>query len=316
MWLIEMPQVSVIVPNYNHAPYLRQRLDSILDQTFQDFEVIVIDDHSTDNSREVMESYRNHPKVSRIVYNEQNSGSAFRQWVKGITLAQGEWVWIAESDDWAEPTFLETMMRAVTKNPSCGLAYSWSYRTDEQGNLLWEVPDKKEVKLYQGETFIREKLLLSNVIVNVSACLFKRELFQPEHVKLYENMRLCGDWFFYVLLAEQADVVVEKLPLNYCRRHGTNISESAEAKGLTLLEGADVLDYIVNHYPIKKSEYARFWGRQWAKYSRIWSFSEGTNSAIYRRFREKYKAVIAYYEIYRLRNLFRNAKSNRSNADL
>lgn len=308
MWLTEMPQVSVIVPNYNHAPYLRQRLDSILEQTFQDFELIVIDDCSTDNSREVMEAYRNHPKVSQIVYNEKNSGSAFRQWVKGIKLAQGEWVWIAESDDWVEPTFLETIMKAVTENPSYGLAYCWSYRTDEQGNLLWEVPDKKEVKRYRGEEFIREKLLLSNVIVNVSACIFKRELFQPERVSLYENMRLCGDWLFYVLLAEQADVVAVKSPLNYCRRHGTNISESAEAKGLTFLEGASVLDYIVEHYQIRSKDYARFWGRQWAKYSRIWSFSEETNSAIYRRFREKYKAVIAYYEIYRLRNLFRKCQ--------
>lgn len=301
-------KVSIIIPNYNHAPYLRQRIDSILGQTFRDFEVIVIDDCSNDNSRKVIESYQSNPKIIQAVYNEQNSGSAFRQWVNGIALAKGEWVWIAESDDWAEPTFLERMTAAIEQHPSCGLAYCWSYRTDEKGELLWEVPDRKEVKRYPGKTFIREKLLLSNVIVNVSACIFKRELFHTESVSLYENMRLCGDWLFYVLLAEQADVVAVKSPLNYCRRHGTNISESAEAKGLTFLEGASVLDYIVEHYQIRSRDYSRFWGRQWAKYSRIWSFSEETNSAICRRFREKYKAVIAYYEIYRLRNLFRKCQ--------
>lgn len=299
MWLTEMSQVSVIVPNFNHAPYLRQRLDSILEQTFQDFELIVIDDCSTDNSHEVIESYHSHPKVSQIVYNERNSGSAFRQWVNGITQAQGEWVWIAESDDWAEPTFLETMMRAVTEHPTCGLAYCWSYRTDEKGTLLWDVPDKKEVKLYRGETFIREKLLFSNVLVNVSACLFKRELFKPECVTLYEQMRLCGDWFFYVLLAEQANVVVVKSPMNYCRRHGTNISESAEAKGLTFLEGAEVLDYIVDRYHIKQLEYARFWGRQWAKYRRIWNFSSETNAAVRKRFALQHPGIYLYYLIYR-----------------
>lgn len=303
-----MPTVSVIVPNYNHAPYLRQRMESILGQTFQDFEVIIVDDCSLDDSREVIESYRNHPKVSQIVYNEENSGSAFRQWVKGIALAKGEWIWVAESDDWAEPNFLETMMRAVTENPSSGLAYCWSYRTDEQGILLWEVPNKKEVKLHQGEAFVREKLVLSNVLVNVSACLFKRELFKPECISLYENMRLCGDWFFYVLLAEQADVVEVKTPMNYCRRHGTNISESAETKGLSFLEGADVLDYIVNRYQIRQSEYARFWGRQWAKYRKIWSFSDDTNKAIRLRFREKHKAIIAYYYVYLVRNLFRRCQ--------
>ena len=69
-----MPTVSVIVPNYCHAPYLEQRIESILQQTFQDFELILLDDCSTDGSREILERYRNHPKVSGIFYNERNSG--------------------------------------------------------------------------------------------------------------------------------------------------------------------------------------------------------------------------------------------------
>lgn len=77
-----MPTVSVIVPNYCHAPYLEQRIESILQQTFQDFELILLDDCSTDGSREILERYRNHPKVSGIFYNERNSGSPFKQWKK------------------------------------------------------------------------------------------------------------------------------------------------------------------------------------------------------------------------------------------
>jgi Glycosyltransferases involved in cell wall biogenesis len=102
--------VTVIIPNFNHAAFLKQRIESVLNQTFQDFEMIVIDDCSADESREVIEAYRNHPKVSQVVYNEQNSGSAFKQWVKGVALAKGDWIWIAESDDWAEHDFLERMM--------------------------------------------------------------------------------------------------------------------------------------------------------------------------------------------------------------
>ena len=102
-----MPTVSVIIPNYNHAPFLKQRIESVLNQSFQDFEMILIDDCSTDGSREIIESYRNNPHVSHIVYNDSNSGSAFLQWNKGIELAKGDWIWVAESDDYAEPTFLE-----------------------------------------------------------------------------------------------------------------------------------------------------------------------------------------------------------------
>ena len=98
--------VSVIIPNYCHARFLNQRIDSVLNQTYSDYEVIILDDCSTDNSREIIESYRNHPKISHIVYNEKNSGSTFIQWEKGFELARGEYIWIAESDYVARSTFL------------------------------------------------------------------------------------------------------------------------------------------------------------------------------------------------------------------
>lgn len=301
-------EVSVIVPNYNHAAFLRQRLESVLNQSFEGFELIIMDDCSTDASRAIIETYRNHPKVSKIVYNEQNSGSAFKQWVKGIELAEGEWVWIAESDDWAELDFLERMMQAVKENPSCGLAFCRSYCTDEKGEPLWLVSDEKNTVLYHGETFLRETLSLYNAIVNVSSCLFKRELFDPQKVELYKRMRLCGDWFFYVLLAEQADVVEVQSPLNYCRRHGSNISEDAETRGLSFLEGVDVLDYILAHHDVKRPYYSRFWGRQWAKYEKQWGFSAETNASIRKRLFEKHKSIIRYYNLYLIRNKFRRCR--------
>ena len=96
-----MPTVSVIVPNYNHARYLRQRIESVLGQTYQDFEVILLDDCSTDESRSVLGEYAKDPRV-RIEFNEKNSGSTFKQWNKGVRLARGEYIWIAESDDYAD----------------------------------------------------------------------------------------------------------------------------------------------------------------------------------------------------------------------
>lgn len=83
------PFVSVIVPNYNHARYLEQRLDTVFNQTYQNFEVIILDDKSTDNSLEVINRYKDNPHLSQIVVNEQNTGSPFKQWDKGINLAKG-----------------------------------------------------------------------------------------------------------------------------------------------------------------------------------------------------------------------------------
>ena len=99
---MENPKVSVNVLNYNHAKYLRQRIDSILVQTFQDFELILLDDKSTDDSFDIIKSYQTDSHVSHVVVNEYNSGNPFSQWVKGIELSKGDYVWIAESDDVAD----------------------------------------------------------------------------------------------------------------------------------------------------------------------------------------------------------------------
>ena len=115
--------VSVIIPNYCHAQYLRERIDSVLSQTYKDFEVIILDDCSTDNSREVIESYRGREHVAHIIYNEQNSGSPFKQWQKGVELAKGEYIWIAESDDVAYDTLMEECVKALDANKEASLAF-------------------------------------------------------------------------------------------------------------------------------------------------------------------------------------------------
>ena len=101
------PLVSVIIPNYNHAVYLDERIKSVLNQTYQNFELIILDDCSPDNgaSMAIIEKYRNNPHISHIVYNDVNSGSTFKQWHKGLELAKGDLIWIAESDDNCEKSF-------------------------------------------------------------------------------------------------------------------------------------------------------------------------------------------------------------------
>lgn len=93
------PLVSVIIPNYNHARFLDERIQSVLNQTYQNFELIILDDKSTDNGLEVINKYKDDSHISHIVVNEENSGSPFKQWHKGFELAKGDWIWLAESDD-------------------------------------------------------------------------------------------------------------------------------------------------------------------------------------------------------------------------
>src|ERR1700722_7019269 len=104
-----IPRVSVVIPNYNHARFLTRRIETVLQQTFQDFEVILLDDCSTDESRTILSSYAKNSKV-RVEFNSLNSGSAFKQWNKGVGMARGEYVWIAESDDYADERLVERLI--------------------------------------------------------------------------------------------------------------------------------------------------------------------------------------------------------------
>ncbi len=240
------PTVSVIIPNYNHAPYLRERIDSVLGQDFEDFEVILLDDCSNDHSREILERYRQHPKVSHIVFNDKNSGTTFAQWRKGLSLACGKYVWIAESDDYAEKDFLSTLVDALETNPEAVLAFSGSKIIDSLGN---EIPgedwDKFGRRLgtratYTGKELTIRRLLRNNLIYNASMVVFRREA-APEITERYLNMRFCGDWLFWSQLARKGQAVEICRKLNNLRQHSNKVSASASKAGKTYTEGTEIV---------------------------------------------------------------------------
>lgn len=295
--------ISVIVPNYNHAPYLQQRIESILGQTYTDLELILLDDCSTDDSREVMEQYRQHPKVSHIIYNEKNGGIPFRQWDKGIELARGEWVWVAESDDYCEPNFLECLLNATVNVPNCTLAFTTTWWVSEGGERLFHNGNSNKTMVYDSHEFVKRKMACANGIANVSECIFRRSAYRPSETARYEHMRLCGDWFFYILLAESGRVVMVETPLNYYRQHASNVSNTAENQGLTFLEGTEVLDYMVANCGLKRSDYAKGWGKLWATYKRQYKYTPDVQKTVRKRITDKYPEIYAYYLIYRAKHL-------------
>ena len=92
-------EVSIIIPNYNYARFLQQRIESVLAQTYTDYEIILLDDASTDDSVSILNHYKTNSRVAHLEINSVNTGSPFIQWQKGISLSRGKYIWIAESDD-------------------------------------------------------------------------------------------------------------------------------------------------------------------------------------------------------------------------
>ena len=193
------PSVSVVVPNFNYARYLPQRIESVLNQTFTDFEVILLDDASTDNSVEVMRQYaETDNRISRIEVNATNSGSPFLQWELGVKLARGRYIWIAEADDFADPAFLASCMKAFEADNTITMAITMSHLVDSEGNPSNHRPFEDfepdgNTRFFDGHDFIRRYMTIVNGCYNASMVLFRKDCYTNIKDRTFAGMRYCGD---------------------------------------------------------------------------------------------------------------------------
>lgn len=244
-----MPKVSIILPNYNHEKFINERMDSILKQTFTDFELIILDDASTDNSLQVIESYDD-PRIKSIIKNKRNSGSTFIQWQRGLHEVEGEYIWIAESDDSCEPNFLETLVKALDSNPNLALAFSSSDWIDNLGQLVHSPPHETDKTWQVGEIFSND-FLKGNTIYNASSAVFRKSCVSKEiDFQELSNYRYVGDWYFWVQLLNGYEAKRINLRLNHFRRHKNNVSTKADSEGLQFSEGLKVLYYIFKNHSV------------------------------------------------------------------
>jgi glycosyltransferase involved in cell wall biosynthesis len=229
------PLVSIIVPCFNHASYLEQRLSSINQQTYSNVELILLDDASEDGSVEMLRRFVNqHPENTSLVVNSANSGSPFSQWKRGLAAAKGDLIWIAESDDFCDPNFLAELV-PLFSNQAVMLAFCRTVFVDASGDReVWSMHDyipEISAKTWDKPFLVSTHKLAEriwsrrNLIPNVSAALFRPPaklpfLEDPEWIQ----MRVCGDWFFYLHLACGGLVAYSPRTTSFYRQHPTNSS--------------------------------------------------------------------------------------------
>lgn len=233
------PRISVIVPNYNYARFLPQRIASILNQELPVWEIIFLDDASSDDSLNVAARLLKDCGIHyRIIPNAANSGSVFAQWQKGVDLARGDIVWIAEADDWAAASFTRTAAEAF-RAEDVVLSYTQSNQVSQTSEILcphyldyvadidrdrWRRPFVNE-----GQRELDEGLSVKNTIPNVSGVLFRREALADtlaRHMDEIGSYRVAGDWCVYAHLATRGKIAFDPRPLNYHRRHAESVTIS------------------------------------------------------------------------------------------
>ena len=237
--------VSVIVPNYNYARYLRERLHSIFAQTYPVLEIIVLDDASADDSVEVAKGAAD--EMTRIIVldrRESNSGNVFRQWKAGLDQARGEFVWIAEADNSSDPTFLRETLRRLTEDPDAAFCFTNSQAIGPDRSIVYDNYKGYYRQLgddaldldgrFEGRDFLRRFLTVRNLVLNVSSVVWRTESLREAFASLGDeafSLTCAGDWRIYVEACRLAKAVLyAAAPLNRHRRHELSVSHALAKK--------------------------------------------------------------------------------------
>jgi glycosyltransferase involved in cell wall biosynthesis len=235
-----LKSVSVAVLNYNYARYLPERLATIFAQTYPVQEVLLLDDASSDDSLAVAAEMAGAAgRELRVLANQKNEG-VFAQWRRAAAAATGEYVWLCEADDAADPRFLARLVEAMASAKTPLLGFTDSRAIDEAGAEV--MPDYQSYYfscgvrelavsgIWQAREFAARLLSTRNLIPNVSAVLWRREalLRALEAVQDLESWKLAGDWRLYLaaLAGQEGEVVYIAEPLNTHRRHAAGVTQS------------------------------------------------------------------------------------------
>lgn len=265
-------KISVVVPNYNYSNYLYQRVYSILNQNYKIHELIILDDASKDNSlfyiKQIEQKISEFVNV-KVVVNDINSGNAFSQWQKGINLATGDYVWVAEADDYAKKNFLNEVVSPLKKNNNIVISYADTGFIDSNGyitkNSLVDQIDILKTNHWnasyvnKGISEINCYSYLNCTIPNVSGTIIKKGNYD-EIFESAKKFHQSGDWFTYLNILNLGDISYINKTLNYYRVHGNNISQTFDKK-THILEIQRIYKFVKEKYGIDDDQQIQMYNR-------------------------------------------------------
>lgn len=226
---VDGPLLSVVIPSYNHSRFIREAVDSVLNQTYRNIELIVIDDGSSDNSMDILLSY-NDTRIQVIAQENQGAHNAINN---GLKLAKGEYLAILNSDDIYEKNRFEIMIDAMQQSPETEFMCSYIRVINTAGKDLgikkgwrnmqsWLVPHP-ELSFGEQDGF-KGNLIMTNFTSTTSNFLFTRKLY--ERIGGMRNLRFAHDWDFALRAAEVTECKLIEQPLMRYRIHESNTISS------------------------------------------------------------------------------------------
>lgn len=210
-----IPKVSVIIPAYNAMTFLPETVESVLNQTFTDFEVIVVNDGSSDNVEQWLSEIKD-PRVRLISQKNQGVSQARNT---GILNSRGMYIAFLDADDLWEPTKLEKQVRCLDENAEIGLVDTWIYLIDERGDILFPTGFSYE----PGNVW--KQLLEQNIVLCGSTPMVRRCCFDT--VGLFDReLHGAEDWYMWTCIAAHYSFQILKEPLVRYRQHFSSASKN------------------------------------------------------------------------------------------
>jgi glycosyltransferase involved in cell wall biosynthesis len=212
--VIKLPQISVIIPTYNRESFIARAIESVLTQTYKDYEIIVVDDGSTDKTKDKVSQYGDRV---RYMYQQNLGPSAGRN--LGIRNAKGKYVAFCDSDDRFLPEKLEKQMDYILKHPDCPFLYTWYNQVNHNGEIdqIRQPTHCKNREHLQYGLFTRKFTIRTSTVLVEKSCFDKAGLFN-------ERFWYSQDWDMWLRLAAFYKGACLKEPLTEYWLHGENRS--------------------------------------------------------------------------------------------
>jgi len=247
-----MPKVTVMIPTYNYARFLGEAIQSVLDQTFQDFEIIVVDDGSTDNAKEVVEKFKD--TRIRYIYQDHRGASAAQN--VALHAARGEYITGIGADDIYLPQNLEIKVNLLDSRPEidlvCSDVYGFDDKTGPIVGSLWHGPTAQ----YSGFDPVKavsqplKELLRYGCVFLVQASLIRSKVFDVVGY-FDESLSASEDWDLVIRIVQRFRLEIIDLPLLKLRRHDANLSIDPVK---SYLGAVAITDKLIRTIPLSREE--------------------------------------------------------------
>jgi glycosyltransferase involved in cell wall biosynthesis len=238
-----MPKVSVVIPTYNRTHFIIEAIQSVLDQTFQDFEIVVVDDGSTDNTKDVVDSFQD-PRI-KYIYQENRGVAAARN--TGISASIGEYIAFLDSDDVLLKNALEKKVQVLDRYPEVAFSYGKANVMDENGHLLRLSKKKQEYFcVRKGSEQIRKFLIIYGNCIGGSGAMVRRRCLYE--VGLFDSTFRHGseDFDLWVRLAKRYAVAYIEQPVGVIVRRHPNRMSNARDLGEIEKSNSRILEGVFN----------------------------------------------------------------------